>query len=154
MRRFATTRRQLLGIIGVAQLFLGASYLFPSPMPGGSRDRGFSWLEWLAPQHLGSLMIVSGGLACITVVVGLLHASWSDRLEQVAYGVVMVPYSTIALVFMLSWAIGGNPTGWIAAISYTAYTALSYAAAGVADPPEPVANTQPIVLPGVEDQSA
>lgn len=154
MRRFATTRRQLLGIIGVAQLFLGASYLFPPSMPGGSRDRAFSWIMWLAPHHLGALMMLSGALACITVAVGLLRVRWSNRLEQVAYGAVMAPYSVLALVFLLSWVVGGNTSGWISSVSYCAYTALAYAAAGVADPPEPVANTQPIVLPGAEDRSA
>jgi len=154
MRRFATTRRQLLGIIGVAQLFLGASYLFPSPMPGGSRDRAFAWVEWLAPHHLGALMMISGAFACIAVAVGVSHLRGADRLERIAYGAVMAPYSALALVFVLSWAIGGNGTGWISAISYSAYTALAYAAAGVADPPDPPATTDPIRLPGGDDANA
>ncbi|WP_125108017.1 hypothetical protein [Gulosibacter massiliensis] len=154
MRRFATTRRQLLGIIGVAQLFLGASYLFPSPMPVGSRDRAFEWIVWLEPHHLGALTVISGAFACIAVAAGVAHLRGADRLERLAYGAVMAPYSALALVFLLSWVIGGNPTGWISTISYSAYTALAYAAAGVADPPDPPARTDPTMLPGGGDADA
>ena len=154
MRRYATTRRQLLGIIGVAQVFLGASYLFPPSLPGGSRDRAFEWIAWLEPHHFGALLMISGSLACIAVAVSLLRAHGANRLEQLAYGIVMIPYSALALVFLLSWAIGDNPTGWISSISYFAYTALAYAAAGIAEAPEPPATTQPLQIPGAGEKHA
>ena len=134
-RATQTTRSQLLGAVGLAQVAMGASYFYPSPMSGGARDRGFAWVEWLEPQHLGVIMVVSGLLALLAITMRLLKSRRADLWERIGFSAVLVPYVVLAVVFLLSWIIGGNPTGWISAISYSAYSVLTYLAAGVTDPP-------------------
>lgn len=125
-----TTRREMLAVIGVAQTFQGMSYASPE-VETPARYRGFVWIEFLEPQHIGWLMLVSGVLAIVTVFFMRENTRASRVLESFTYAMVLIPYLSLALVFLASAIFGGNPAGVYSAVSYGAYSLFAYYAARI-----------------------
>ena len=104
-------------IAGAGWLAIGLSYTI-GPVTR-SRIRGFAWLpEWLDSTELGWLWIVSAVIAIGSAVIG------AKKLENIAFGALMMPPVLWAAIFAYAFWIGEHDHGWISSISYVTFAGL------------------------------
>lgn len=121
------SRWTFLKIIGVVQIAQGISWTDANGITI-NRERGFSWI----PDWIPFGVETSGGLLIFTGLICLLAAYIkSAKLERIAFGVAMLPWTVMCLIFLMSSLLQVSTVGWISAISYGGMASLAYASAGI-----------------------
>lgn len=121
-------RGGLLVILGIWYGLVGLSYVV-TVTP--SRERAFQWLPiFLDSTELGWLWIIISALIGTYGLVSNRHDQW----ERAAYGLAIVPPALWAAIFAVSWAVYGNPHGWVSAVTYSAWVAVILHCAGWPNP--------------------
>lgn len=115
--------------MAIAYISLGLSYILGPT--ARTRVAGFKWLpvHWNADE-LGWIWVL-----CATVAVaGVIWARTHTWLEPLAFGALITPPSAWAFIFLTSWVLGENPSGWMTALIYTLLTAITLHASSWPDP--------------------
>lgn len=130
IRRLDGPRGGFLLLMSVGYMALSLSYV--AGPATASRMKGFAWL----PQSIDANEL---GWAWVAVALLAFAGAWwgrqCRRIENWAFGGLILPPSLWAAVFVIAWVVGEHPTGWITAVSYGLYTSLAWHAASWPNPP-------------------
>lgn len=110
--------------------FVGLSWV---AVPSQGREQAFEWLPaWVDRVDLGWVFLVA---SVVVVALALLWRVLPKRAENVAFGILSLPPSTAAAIFIGAFLTGNHETGWVHATTYVFYSLVVWIVSGWPNPP-------------------